>query len=95
MFIEITRSPGVSFHQDDPSIESIMLNLELITNIIVKKDSIYFKADLNEKGSPSMNLLVEFTKEGMDYYHMLLRAIRRNGKGVVDNLNYKWTSLNF
>ena len=88
MFIEITRSSGVIFHQDDPSIESIMLNLELVKNIIVKKDSIYFKLDLNEDNS-SMNLLLEFTKEGMDYYYMILRAIRRNGKGVVDNLNYK------
>ena len=89
MFIEIARGPGVIFHQDDPNIESVMLNLELVKNIIVKKDSIYFKTDLNEVGSPSMNFFVEFTEEGMDYYYMLLRAIRRNGKGVVDNLNYK------
>ena len=88
MFIEITKGPGITFRQDDPSIESIMLNLELVTNIIVKKDSIYFKLDYNEDDS-SMNLFVEFTKEGMDYYYMLLRAIRRNGEGVVDNLNYK------
>jgi hypothetical protein len=88
MFIEITRNPGVTFHQDDPSIESIMLNLERVINIIVKKDSIYFKVDYN-KDNPSLNLFVEFTQEGMDYYYMLLRAIRRNGDGVVDNLNYK------